>query len=57
MDEKLGSAFELYVKNVNQAVMGMGEHVKQLLQDLAPALDTMREIVEQAEQFSPQQRS
>jgi len=57
MDEKLGQAFETYTTQVAQAVSGMRSHVAELQSRLNPALDTMREIVERAEEFSPQSRS
>lgn len=57
MDGKLGQAFDLYRDNVDKAVQGMFGHVRDLQERLNPALDTMREIVEQAEQFAPQSRS
>jgi ABC-type transporter Mla subunit MlaD len=56
MDGKLGQAFDLYTENVEKAVQGMFGHVRDLQERLSPALDTMREIVEQAEQFAPQSR-
>jgi len=56
MDGKLGQAFDLYTDNVEKAVQGMFGHVRDLQERLNPALDTMREIVEQAEQFAPQSR-
>lgn len=56
MDGKLGQAFDLYTENVEKAVQGMFGHVRDLQDRLNPALDTMREIVEQAEQFAPQSR-
>lgn len=56
MDEKLGRAFELYTENVERAVQGMHGHVRQLQEELSPALDKMHEIVQQAEQFTPQSR-
>jgi hypothetical protein len=56
MDSKLGRAFDLYTENVEKAVQGMFGHVRVMQERLSPALDTMREIVEQAEQFAPQSR-
>jgi len=56
MDEKLGEVFDLYTKSVDNAVAIISNHVKEMQKELAPALDTMREVVEQAEQFLPQQR-
>jgi hypothetical protein len=57
MDEKLGRAFEEYNRQVGAAVEGLFGHVRQLQNELDPALDTLRSVVEQAEQFAPQQRS
>ncbi|WP_315860490.1 MotA/TolQ/ExbB proton channel family protein [Rhizobium leguminosarum] len=56
MDTKLGSAFETYTDQVARAIDGMFGHVRDMQERLNPALDTMREIVEQAEQFAPQSR-
>ncbi|MFG1379244.1 hypothetical protein [Xanthobacter autotrophicus] len=56
MDEKLGAAFETYTEHVQSAVGTLSGHVKAMQAELAPALDTMRAIVEQAEQFAPQSR-
>lgn len=56
MDEKLGAAFDIYTSQVNSAVNGLHEHVQRMQQELSPALDTMRTIVEQAEEFAPQSR-
>jgi predicted nucleic acid-binding Zn-ribbon protein len=56
MDVKLGQAFELYTQNVEKAVQGMFGHVRELQEELSPALDKMHEIVQQAEQFTPQAR-
>lgn len=56
MDEKLGAAFDAYTQQVEAAVNGLYGHVKDMQDKLTPALDTMREIVEQAEQFTPQSR-
>lgn len=56
MDSKLGNAFDTYTDSVEKAVHGMFGHVKELQDRLNPALETMREVVEQAEQFAPQSR-
>lgn len=56
LDEKLGAAFETYTRQVDNAVNGMRTHVRELQEQLAPALDTLRAIVDQAEQFMPQSR-
>jgi len=56
IDAKLGKAFETYTDQVAKAVEGMFGHVREMQDRLNPALDTMREIVDQAEQFAPQSR-
>jgi len=56
MDEKLGAAFDRYTDEVKAAVDGLFEHVRKMQEQLAPAVDTLREVVEQAEQFAPQSR-
>ncbi|GMG84559.1 hypothetical protein LNKW23_37750 [Paralimibaculum aggregatum] len=56
LDESLGAAFETFTKHVKEAVDGLFGHVREMQERLSPALDTMREIVDQAERFSPQQR-
>lgn len=57
IDEKLGRAFENYRTSVEEAVGGLSGHVKEMQEKLTPALGTMREIVEQAERFVPEQRN
>ena len=56
IDVKLGKAFDAYTRQVAGAVDGMRQHVQELQASLAPALDTLRTIVDQAEQFAPQSR-
>lgn len=56
IDEKLGKAFEAYTTHVASAVEGMFGHVRNLQDQLNPALDTLSSIVEQAEQFAPESR-
>lgn len=56
IDEKLGKAFETYTNHVAQAVEGMFGHVRELQNQLSPALDTLQAVVEQAEQFAPESR-
>ena len=55
IDEKLGRAFENYRTQVAGAVDALHGHVREMQEKLTPALDTMREIVEQAERFVPEQ--
>jgi ABC-type transporter Mla subunit MlaD len=56
IDEKLGKAFDEYRNNVATAVESLFGHVRKMQEELAPALDTMRAVVEQAEQFTPESR-
>ena len=56
MDDKLGTAFEQFTNNVRSALDTFSGHVKNMNAELSPALDTMREIVDRAEQFLPEQR-
>lgn len=56
IDEKLGKAFEAYTGHVASAVEGMFGHVSRLQEELNPALSTLREVVEQAEQFRPESK-
>ena len=56
LDEKLGKAFDAYTSRVATAVDGLFGHVRKMQDELAPALDTMRAIVDQAEQFAPESR-
>ncbi|WJJ93803.1 hypothetical protein [Neopusillimonas aromaticivorans] len=54
IDEKLGNAFDQFNRQVASAVEGMRSHVTELQQSLMPAVDTLREVVEQAQLFMPQ---
>lgn len=54
IDEKLGEAFETYTDRVKTAVDSLFGHVRKMQEELNPALDTLRAIVEQAEQFRPE---
>jgi hypothetical protein len=56
IDEKLGKAFDDYTTRVAAAVESLFGHVRKMQEELAPALDTLRAIVEQAEQFKPESR-
>jgi phage-related minor tail protein len=53
MDEKLGHAFDRYTTEVEGAVGAMREHFAEMVKKISPALDTLREVVEQAEEFRP----
>lgn len=56
LDKKLGDAFDKYNKHVNTALEMMLDHTRKMQEELTPALDVMREVVEQAERFVPQTR-
>ena len=56
IDTKLGSAFDEYTNRVALAVDSLFGHVRKMNEELAPALDTLRTVVEQAEQFMPENR-
>ena len=56
MDDKLGAAFDQFAAHVRTSLDTFAEHVRMMNGELAPALDTMREIVDQAEKFRPEQR-
>ncbi len=53
MDEKLGHAFDRYTTEVEGAVDAMREHFAEMVAKISPALDTLREVVSQAEEFRP----
>lgn len=57
IDSKLATAFELYSQQVANAMDLMVEHVRKMQGEFGPALDTMREIVDQAEKFAPASRA
>jgi ABC-type transporter Mla subunit MlaD len=56
MDEKLGTAFTQFATQVRTSLETFAQHVRSMNGELAPALNTMREIVDQAEKFIPEQR-
>jgi methyl-accepting chemotaxis protein len=56
LDSKLGDAFEKYAKHVSSALEMMVDHAREMQAHLSPAIDQMREVVEQAERFIPQSR-
>lgn len=56
LDSKLGDAFEKYTKHVSSALEMMVDHARQMQEQLTPAIDQLREVVEQAEQFRAQSR-
>ena len=56
MDEKLGDAFTQFSTHVRTSLETFAAHVREMNGELSPALSTMREIVDQAEKFIPEQR-
>jgi len=57
IDGKLGRAFEIYTQQVSGAVDGMRQHVQQLQEKLQPGIDTLKTVVETAEEFIPKSRT
>jgi hypothetical protein len=57
IDGKLGRAFEIYTEQVAGAVDGMRQHVQDLQHTLQPSLDTLKSVVESAEEFVPKSRT
>ena len=55
IDGKLGAAFEEYNQSVGQSLQQIANHVRDMQNVLAPSLETLREVVDQAERFAPQQ--
>jgi methyl-accepting chemotaxis protein len=53
IDQKLGQALEQYRTQVESTVGSLFGHVRTMQDQLAPAIDTLRSVVEQAEQFVP----
>ena len=56
MDEKLGAAFNQFAIHVRTSLDPFAEHVRKMNGELTPALGVMREIVDPAEKFIPEQR-
>lgn len=56
IDEKLGRAFDLYTTQTEAAMQGIRTHVVKMSEELNIALSTLSSIVEQAQEFQPQQR-
>lgn len=57
IDTKLGKAFEVYNAQVESAVARIQDHVRSMNTELTPALDTLRVVVDRAEQFIPESRT
>lgn len=56
IDQKLGLAFEQYRNQVETAVGSLFGHVRNMQEQLAPAIDTLNAVVDKAEQFAPESR-
>lgn len=57
LDSKLAAAFETYSQQVASAMDLMVEHVRKMQAEFGPALDIMRDVVDQAEKFAPASRA
>ncbi|MFQ6756772.1 hypothetical protein V6Z72_20740 [Cereibacter sphaeroides] len=55
IDDKLGRAFELYATQTEGAMQSIRSHVVEMSNGLNTALDTLRAIVDQLQEFQPQQ--
>ncbi len=56
IDEKLGKAFEEYRTRVEAAVGTLFGHVRDMQKELAPAIDTLKSVVDQAQDFMPESK-
>ncbi len=56
IDEKLGTAFEEYRTRVEVAVGTLFGHVRDMQKELAPAIDTLKSVVDQAQEFMPESK-
>jgi prefoldin subunit 5 len=55
IDEMLGRALQEYNSKLEEALGSAQDHVSQMRDTLAPGIDTLRSVVEQAESFMPAQ--
>lgn len=55
LDEKLGRAFELYANQTEGAMQSIRAHVVDMSKGLNTALATLQTIVDQLQEFQPQQ--
>ncbi|MCC6863397.1 MAG: hypothetical protein IT544_01110 [Rhodobacteraceae bacterium] len=56
LDKKFGYIFEEYRKYTSSSVEMMKDHIRKMHDELDPVIDTLREVVEQAEQYMPESR-
>lgn len=55
IDEKLGEAFDLYATQVELAMQSIRSQVNEMSKGLNVALSTLQSVIEQQQDFSPQQ--
>lgn len=55
IDEELGKAFDLYAIQVEQAMQSIRSHVEEMSKGLNSAVSKLQSIIEQQNEFSPQQ--
>ena len=53
LDVKLGAAFENYRSHVEATMQDAAGKVREIVEILNPALDTMKSVVESAEEYIP----
>jgi chromosome segregation ATPase len=56
IDEMLGRALQQYNAQLDAALGSAQDHVSQMRDTLAPGIDTLKSVVEQAESFMPAQQ-
>ncbi|NLJ51362.1 MAG: hypothetical protein GX342_04325, partial [Alcaligenaceae bacterium] len=56
IDEKLGTAFDLYTDQTEMAMQSMRNHVLEMSDGLNKALDTLQTILDALQEFQPEQR-
>lgn len=56
LDDKLGHAFSLFASQVNGTIKNLHSHVGEMNSSLTQGVDTLRQVVDQAEKFVPQSR-
>jgi chromosome segregation ATPase len=55
IDEMLGRALQQYNTQLEAALGSAQDHISQMRDTLAPGIDTLKSVVEQAESFMPTQ--
>jgi hypothetical protein len=54
MDQKLGTAFETFRTQVERSVSEVRQHAEDVHGKFGDALDKLREVVDQAQEFAPE---